>query len=199
METDPADKDQWRPRQRRGLSLSERVLFVACAVFFLGFGLKVIVTREMSAGRGFSGGPVTLDPISAWYVGLTMILGGGLVLPLGYIAITRRRQKEQRAKDAATIAALTSRGMSRAGAQYRIDDARREKQKAVRQRGIRFVLIGVALMVAGSAWAIAAIFWWHNMIMVLLGAAVAVVGKFQFFWPGIIRTAIGRRYVDEVQ
>jgi hypothetical protein len=181
------------------LSLAERVLLVACAVFFVGFGLDVIVTREMSAGRGFRGGPVTLDPASAWYVGLTMIVCGGLILPLCYIAITRRRQKEQRAKDAATFAALSARGLSRAEAQYRIDDARREKQNAVRQRGVRLILIGVALMVAGSAWAIASIFVWHNMIMVLLGVAVAVVGKFQFFWRGIIRTAIGRRYIDEVQ
>jgi len=93
MATDPADNERAAPKQPRGLSPSEWALAAACAVLLPCVGLYVIVTRQGYAGVEFGPGPTTLDPFSAWYMGLALI-AGGLILPLCYIAIKRKRQKE---------------------------------------------------------------------------------------------------------
>lgn len=198
MSTDPKDAERSSVEQPQGLSLYEWVLLFGCALFFIGYGINVLVTRQASAGRGFGPGLVTLGPISAWYVGLSLIVGG-LIFPFAYVTIKRRRQKEQSVKDTQTIECFTAQGLSREAAETRLANNHVETQNAIRKEGIRSILIGTGLMVTGLLWVIVAISMLHNIIWILLGVAIMAMGKFQFFWPGIGRLITGRRRHDEVQ
>ena len=178
----PSDKKPESPQLAR-LSRGEWVMIVCLALFLFGFGINVLVTHKASAGRGFRGGPVTLDPISAWYLGLALIFGA-VVLPLGYAAMKQKRQKQQARQGHRGGRGASSQGMSHEEAESRVAEERRQKQEAVRKEGRRMVQIGGAMMVAGFVWAIVAIFVSHNILLIMLGVGVGVIGKFQFFGRG---------------
>ena len=66
----PSDKNREGSELPRGLSWREWILLGCVMLFMLYYGIDVIVTQQAYADREFSGGPVTLDPVSAWFMGL---------------------------------------------------------------------------------------------------------------------------------
>lgn len=192
MGIDPAGGDPGTPEPAPKLPWYEWVALAALGLVFVYNGIHVLATHRASPGRGFGRGEVTLGPAAAWFMGLTQIVGG-LALPFGLAGLRRKQLREQAAKEAQAVADLAARGMTREAAERQLAEERRAERAAARKEGVVFVCIGAGLMAGGLVWVVVSLFAWHSTSLPMLGVVAAVLGKFQFFWPGVRRMAYGRR------